>query len=313
MLFHSVFDAKEMEKEKHVIVEEIRMYHDNPLMNIESIFEQALFGGPLGCDIAGTEKHVLQYKRDEVLTFRDQHYYPGNITLVIAGKITEETKKLIEMYFSTEGKSTGKRKAYLRAVYGSREKKHRLLIQHKKTDQVQLMLGFPGFHHTDLRNPAVSVMNTVLGGSMSSRLFVRIREKLGLAYTVKSGADSFRDAGYTFVRAGLEAKNINKAIRAIQEEMTKMIDKGVSERELRDAKTHIHGSLTLSMEDSSSQANWYAHQHLFMDKIFTPGERLAQIEKVSQDDVKKVAKQLFVPKEMRLGIIGDVQEKDIIF
>lgn len=313
MLFHSSFDAKEMEKEKHVIVEEIRMYHDNPLMNLDSIFEQVMFDGPLGCDIAGTEKHVLSYKRDDVLQYRDRYYGPNNMTIVVAGKITEETKRIVEEYFGQYRPKLVKPKPFETARFGSTAKADRLLIQHKKTDQVQLMLGFPGFSHTDPRNAAVSVMNTIFGGSMSSRLFVRIREKLGLAYTVRSGSDTFRDTGYVFVRAGLEAKNVNKAIKAIQEEMKRLIEKGVTKRELADAKTHIHGGLTLSMEDSSSQASWYAKQSLFMDRIYTPQERLALIDAVTQEDVQKVAKQLFVMKDMRVGIIGDVEASSVVY
>lgn len=313
MLFHSVFDAKEMEREKHVIVEEIRMYNDNPLMNIESVFEQVMFSGALGWDIAGTEKHVLGYHRDDVLAFHAKHYHPGNMTIVVAGNITDETKRLIEAYF---GSFTMKRPAVRPvppAAFGSSAKKDRILVHHKKTDQVQLMLGFPGFTHTDPRNAAVTVMNTILGGSMSSRLFVRIREKLGLAYSVRSGSDTFRDIGYVFVRAGLEAKNLNKAIAAIQEEVGKIAAKGVTKRELDDAKTHIHGALTLSMEDSSSQASWYAKQALFMDQLYTPQDRLARIEKVTREDVQKVAKQLFVMNQMRVGIIGDVDVNNVKF
>lgn len=313
MLFHSTFDAKEMEKEKHVIVEEIRMYHDNPLMNIDSIFESVMFAGPLGSDIAGTEKHVLSYKRDDVLQFRKKYYHPGNMTVVVAGKITDEVKRVVEEYFGSHKMPASKTKSYQAAAFGGAAKKDRILIEHKKTDQVQMMLGFPGFSHTDPNNAIVSVMNTILGGSMSSRLFVRIREKLGLAYTVRSGADTFRDTGYVFLRAGLEAKNINKAIAAIKQEIEKIITKGVTKRELADAKTHIHGGLTLSMEDSSSQASWYAKQALFMDRLYTPQERLALIEAVTQEDVQRIAKQVFVMNQMRVGIIGDVEEKNIVF
>ncbi len=148
---------------------------------------------------------------------------------------------------------------------------------------------------------------------MSSRLFVRIREKLGLAYTVRSGSDTFRDTGYVYIRAGLEAKNINKAIAAIKEEIGKIVTKGVTKRELQDAKTHIHGGLTLSMEDSSSQASWYAKQALFMDRLYTPQERLAGIEAVTREDVQRVAKELYHMHQMRVGIIGDIDESSIVF
>lgn len=313
MLFNSTFDAKEMEREKKVVVEEIRMYNDNPLMNIDSIFEQVMYSGHLGWDIAGTEAHVMGYKRDDVLAYHQMYYQPSNMTIVLAGNVTEKTRVLIDTYFGQHVGKGKKPRDPAPSVFGGAPKKERIRVQKKQTDQAQLMLGFPGFSYMDPKNAAVSVMNTILGGSMSSRLFVRIREKLGLAYTVRSGTDTFHDTGYVFIRAGLEAKNINRAIAAVKDEIQKMIEKGVSKRELQDAKTHIHGALTLSMEDSSSQASWYAKQSLFMDKLRTPQERLALIDAVTQEDVRAIAKEIFVMNRMRVGIIGDVEEKTIVF
>ncbi len=155
MLFHSTFDAKEMEKEKHVIVEEIRMYNDNPVMNIDSVFESVMFDGFLAHDIAGTEKHVLNYKRDDVLAFRRKYYHPGNMTVVVAGKITDEIKQIVEEYFGSHKMPSVKTKPFEPARFGSAAKKDRLFIQQKKTDQAQMMLGFPGISHTDPRNAVV--------------------------------------------------------------------------------------------------------------------------------------------------------------
>ena len=309
MLFNSKFDAKEMEREKGPIVEEIRMYRDNPLMNIENIFEDLLYQGcPLGRDIAGSEKHVMSYKRDEVLAFKNKYYQPQNMTIVVSGNVDGSTK-LIEQYFGSE-KNKGKiNKSFKEYKFGS-EKIH---VQNKATDQVQLMLGFPGLKHNDKNNPVSAVMNTIFGGSMSSRLFIEIRERRGLAYLVRSGGDNFRDTGYQSVRIGLESKNINKAIAVVKSEMEKLIKKGPSKREVEDAKTHIHGGLTLSFEDSSVQASYYANQSLFADKIKTPEQRLREIDKVTKEQVQILAKKVFNWKKIRLAIIGDVEESDIKF
>ncbi len=314
MLFHSKFDAKEMEREKGPIIEELRMYKDNPVMNIDTIFENTLYAGcPLGRDIGGTPKHVRSYRRDEVLAYRDKYYVASNMTIVVAGKITEHTKQWVEEFFGEEKSPRAPSKIFKPSVYGPTEKAKRLIVEEKKTDQVQLMLGFPGFPYGAKENPAAAVMDTILGGSMSSRLFIQIRERRGLAYMVRSAEEQFRDAGYLSVRMGLEAKNINKAVAVVKSGIEKIQAKGVTKRELDDAKTHMHGSVTLSMEDSSAQANWYARQALFMDRIHTPEEKLKEIDAVTLPQIQALARQVYDMKKMRVAVIGDVKSGDIRF
>ncbi len=314
MLFNSLFDPKEMEREKNVIVEEIRMYHDNPLMHIDTLAESIMFdGSPLGWDIAGTAKHVLSYQRDDVLQYRDKYYQPSNMKIVIAGAIGTDAHELIETFFGPHTDQHKPQHTYKPVQYGSTAKSKRLVIDSKPTNQVQMMIGFPGFTHTDKRLPAQSVMNTILGGSMSSRLFIQIRERRGLAYMVRSGAEEFRDGGYAFVRAGLEAKNINKALSVIQSEIEKMVEKGVTPRELEDAKTHIRGSFTLDLEDSSTQANYYARELLFQPKVETPEEILARVDLVTREEVQAVAKKLLNWNQARVAIIGNVEAEDVTF
>ncbi|MBT3538818.1 insulinase family protein [Candidatus Parcubacteria bacterium] len=314
MLFDSVYDKKEMEREKGVIVEEIRMYKDNPLMNIDNIFEDLMYEGcPLGRDIAGTEKHVLGYNRKDVLDYRDKYYEPQNMIITVSGAVDEKTKKLIKKYFGSRKNKRSSSKSFKPHCFGSGKKEDRLLIEHKETDQAQLMIGFPGFKYNDKRNVVEGVMNTILGGSMSSRLFIQIRERRGLAYMIRSGSDNFRDTGYAYVRAGLDAKNINKAIEVIKKEIEKIVKKGVTKKELEDAKTHIRGSLTLSLEDSGAQASWYARQVMFVPKIKTPEQRLAEIDNVTNEDIKRVAKQIFKWDKMRVAVIGNVKKEDVKF
>lgn len=314
MLFESKFDVKEMEREKTVIVEEIRMYNDNPLINIENIFEKVLYDGcPLGRDIAGTEGHVLAFERVDVLGFKERHYQPKNMTIVLAGNITKQTKDFVEQYFGQEKNKEEVSKIFRPYKFGSAEKKNRINIQHKATDQSQLMLGFPGLPYGHKDEVTVSVMNTILGASMSSRLFIQIRERRGLAYMIRSGTEKFRDTGYVYVRAGLEAKNINKAIAVIKDEINKIINKGVTKRELQDAKTNIHGSLTLSLEDSSVQADWYAKQSLFSKEIKTPEQKLKEVGKVTNDQIMATAKRIFQMNKMRVAVIGGVEKNQLEF
>ncbi|MFA4831409.1 MAG: pitrilysin family protein [Patescibacteria group bacterium] len=313
MLFNSKFEAKEMEKEKAVIVEEIKMYNDNPLMNIGNIFEEVMYQGcPLGWDIAGTAKHVLEYTRQDVLAYQNKYYQPGNLTVALAGAVKNNVENLIEQYFGSK-RNKKVNQHFSKANFGSAAKNERIKVQKKQTDQIQLMIGFPGFKYNDKRNYSFAVLNTILGGSMSSRLFIRIREKLGLAYMIRSGTDNYQDTGYVYVRAGLDARNLNKAIIEIKNEINKIVEIGATKRELDDAKTHLRGSLVLSMEDSSAQASWYVRQALFAEKIESPEDKLKKIDEVSFDDIQKAAGQVFKMDRMRVAVIGDVEVDSIVF
>ncbi|KKQ27717.1 MAG: Peptidase M16 domain protein [Candidatus Magasanikbacteria bacterium GW2011_GWC2_37_14] len=328
MLNNSKFDAKEMAKEKKVIVEELRMYNDNPLINIENVFENLIFKDTdLGRNIGGSETSVLNLPRAEVLKYYHNFYAPENTYIAVAGAVGGNTVKLIEKYFghvnpakaghvASHAKSLHSRvpsRNYSPAKFGPETKTARIAVEKKPTDQVQLMLGLPGLDHNDKRNEVLSVLNTILGGSMSSRLFSEIREKRGLAYMVRSGEMNYRDTGFFDVRMGLEAKNINGALQVVKKEMEKIIKSGVTVKELKDAKTHLHGALTLSMEDSSTQASWYLQQALFLNEIKTPAERLKEIDRVTNVQIKKLAKEIFVWNKVRVAIIGNVEKENIKF
>ena len=314
MLFNSTFDPREMEREKGPIVEELRMYKDNPIMNIDNIFEDLMYAGcPLGRDIGGTEKHVLGYKRPDVLAYRDKYYGPNNMTIAVAGKMDEDVKDRIFHYFGKEKNKKNPSKVFKPYCFGSATRDDRIIVQQKKVDQAQVMMGWPGFEYGHKNNPVAGVMNTILGGSMSSRLFIQIRERRGLAYTVRSGSENYRDTGYLYVRAGLEPKNINKAIKVIWQEIKKLQEKPVSIRELSDAKTHIRGAITLSMENSSAQADWYGRQALLMPDIKSPEDRLAEIDKVSAEQIQALAKKVYKRNQTRVAIIGDVEKDRVKF
>lgn len=313
MLFNSVFDAKEMEKEKGPVIEELKMYRDNPLMNIDNKFEETLFKSPLGRDEGGTDEHVKSYKRPDVLAYRDKYYDVSNLTLIITGNIPANIDELIKTYFGSYKKQANPSHTFKPATLTSAKKEDRILVQEKKADQSQLMMGFPAYAHGHKDLPVLAVMNVILGSSMSSRLFMKIREQHGLAYVVRSGYEKFRDAGYFYISAGLDAKNINKAIAIINKECEKLTKTAVPKQELMDAKTHLRGTFMLSLEDSSNQAEWYAQQALFKKKIETPEEYLTKIDKVTKEDILRVSKQIFKPNALRVTIIGDAKKEDIKF
>lgn len=315
MLFHSTFDPKEMEREKTVIVEEIKMYNDNPLMNIDNIFEEVMFKGcRLGDDIAGTAKHVLSYKREDVLAYRDKYYQPSNMHVVIAGAQHEKLGEYIEEYFGTYKDEKKPSKTMSPGIVGPSKKEERIIVQRKEIDQAQLMLGFPAFAEADYNNLApLGVLDTVLGGSMSSRLFIKIRERLGLAYMVRSGIEEYHDTGYFYIRVGLDPSKINKAIAAIKKELEKIKDKGVTKRELEDAKTHFRGSLTLAMESSNSLARWYGQMAMSKGKTISPTEWMDRVDSVTQKEVQDIANKVLKENQMRVAIIGNIDKNEVQF
>lgn len=313
MLFNSVFDAKEMEKEKGPVIEELKMYRDNPLINIDNLFEETMYKLPLGGDEGGTDKHVASYRRPDVLSYRDKYYDPANMIIIVTGNLPDNIRDMVETYFGGQKSSVKPSRAFKPGVLGGTGKMERIRVQEKKIDQTQLMMGFPAFPHDHKDMATLGVMNVILGESMSSRLFVKIREQHGLAYVVRSGHEHFRDTGYIQVSAGLDKKNVNKAIAIIKKELEKLCTTPVTKQELLDAKTHKRGSFMLSMENSSNQAEWYAKEALFHKNIQTPEQYLEKVDKVTKEDIMRLAKKLFRMNQMRVAVIGDIQAKDVVF
>jgi len=320
MVFNSKMDAVEMEKEKGVIVEELRMYEDNPIMFINLLFDRLIFGDcPLGWDEGGSKETVRGLNHDDLWGYYKSAYAPKNMVLVVAGNFNNvKLKKLVDKYFVDKKgepvKEKRDKKSFVGFVWPSKKLDlvDRVEVQEKKVDQAHVILGFPGLDHNSPQRYAAVVMSYILGGGMSSRLFVEVREKRGLAYMVHSGSTNFRDTGMAYVRAGLNPDRLSEALQVIKEELNKMVKDGVTERELADAKNSISGRMALSMEESNAQAEWFAKEFWLMNKMETPDELVKKVKKVTAQEVKNVAKKLFDFSEMRLSVIGPITKDKIL-
>lgn len=303
MLFHSKYDAKEMVKEKKVIQEEIKMYEENPIMHLEDMLEEAMFNGHvLGRNIAGTSESMTKMKRDDVIKYRDQFYVPENMVVIVSGKVPKDILKLLEAGF---GKVAHAKRANFENVYmPTKQSGLPLRRQEKPLEQIQVALGFPipGRAHDD--SYALKVLATILGGTMSSRLFIQVREKRGLCYTVRANAEQYDDVGLLSVRAGLDAKRLPLAAKVIIAELKKIAKDGVTPKELSDAKEHWRGALTLQLEDSSARAEFFGRQELFEGKVETLDERMNRVDVVKAADIKRVAREYLNPAKMSLAVIG---------
>lgn len=309
ILQNSKFELEEMEREKNVIVEEIKMYHENPLMRIDDLFEETIFeGSRLGLDIAGTKESVLNMKRNDVLNFKNTAYKPQNITVVLAGAVDESIIKLVMDQFEKFEQKSNDELFYKK--YENQQNGIRINIDKRDTEQIQLVLGF---HSKEYRHPSVPVLKilgNILGGNMSSRMFIEIRERLGLCYSVSAGFDNYIDTGHFCVRAGLDKHRIKEAILAIKNEFIKIKQNGITQEELKRAKDYIEGKTVLNFEDTYEWARWYATQSVMGVPLKTPQERLNNLLQVSIDDVNKLAQEIIDFNMSNLAIVGDAPSKD---
>jgi predicted Zn-dependent peptidase len=285
-----LFDPEEMTKEKKVIFEEINMVEDTPDDLVMELLTEAFWPNhPLGRPILGTKRSVAKFKREELATFFKEVYRPKNILISAAGHLDhKEASALIHRHFGAlapggKGKNGGPPRAASRIVTRSK----------KELEQVHLCLAAPAFSQTNPDRYGLYIMNTVLGGSMSSRLFQNVREKRGLVYSISSGVTSYSDAGVLTVYAGTSLDSVDQVVRLTIEEFRRMKGDTLPAEELRRAKDHLKGSLMLSLENTGSRMSHLARQEIYFERRFSLDEILGGIEAVTADDVCRIADKIF--------------------
>ncbi len=304
MIFHSRYDQAEIDRERGVIIEEINMYEDNPRMHIEDLLEAELFpNSTLGWNIAGPREVIRKVTRDQLIAYRDAYYIPSRMVVVLAGKLPKDALAQLQKTFGAVKRPTGKDKPFKKFVPPKKLARTHA-CQHKETEQVQFGMAFHGLKLGHTNGAAASLLANILGGTMSSRLFIQIRERRGLCYSINASHQPLEDIGVFAIMAGLEKKRLGEAITAIIAELKLVAAKGVTPEELRRAKDNIRGRTTLGFEDSATQAEWYGKQWLFQGKLETPEERMRRFDKVSPADVMRVAKAIFKPTAMASAVIG---------
>ena len=302
MLVNSKFEDKELRRERKVIMEEIHMYKDNPMMHIEDVIEGAIFdGGSLGRNIVGDQKSMDAITRAAMLAYRNAYYVPSRTLVVVAGAIGEGALASIEKLF---GSIPQRKSAKEFSKFAGKQSAVRAVVEHKDTEQIQLALGFPAYSYFDKRLPALTLLGNILGGTMSSRLFIKIRSRMGLAYFVRAGADAFEDTGVFMIRAGLTKSRIDEALKTICKELVKIRDNGVTAAELKRAKENIRGRIVLELEDSSDLAGFFGKQELYTNEVKTPEEKFAEINAVAAADVKAAARDIIRQSRASLALIG---------
>jgi len=309
MLTESLFKEEEIEREKGVIVEEINLYNDTPMRNIGNIYEKLLYGDtPMGRDIAGHKSTVTKFNRKDFIDYMDSLYSADNMTVVIAGNFDKE-----EIFKEIKNRFSGikKFKTATREKVIDIQSKPLVSLVKKVTDQAHFALGVRtvGLDNEHDRYP-LSILSSILGGGMSSRLFYEVREQRGLSYYVRTNADEYTDCGYMATFVGADPKRLEEAIKVVRDEYEKIIsDDEITPEEVLKAKEYSKGHFVLSLEDSQSVAVLYAMQDILEDAIETPEQIIDKIEKVTIDDVKRVAKRYMDTKNLSLAVIGNFDEK----
>ncbi len=310
MFNESLFDAEEIEKEKGVIIEEMRMVKDNPDRYVSHLYDQLLFGDqPLGWDVIGTEETVSSFKREDFINYVKTRYTTENVALVFAGNLPDNILELAEQYmgqFVTKG--TVKSESFQQPTYSY----PKVDIFFKQTDQAKLVMGVPGFDRKDPKRYATRILAVVLGSGMSSRLWREIRQNRGLAYYVGCDHDVMDDVGQFVAYSGIKLDKIEEGIKIIKEQFEKTAQELIPEEEIQKAKDMIRGRVALSSESTNFLAEHFGIKYVHDGELETFEEFLKKIDAVTADQVQAVAKELFTGKEYTVQIIAPLKDTSAI-
>ena len=305
VLFDIVSNSKltpaDIERERMVILEELKMYQDQPQDHVQNLFEEIIWPAhPLGRDIAGTERSVASLTRDDILEFANAHYRLPNLVMGAAGALDEdELLRAVTPRLTLPGDLDGAAAAEAPGALGGPN----LLLRRQRTEQAHVCFGVRALSYLHPDRYALDLMNTVLGEGMSSRLFLNIREKLGLAYDVHSFTQKHRDTGYLGVYLGVDPSRAVRAVEAALAELRAMAASELADDELDRAKEFTKGRLRLELETTNGVAFWLTYQQLVMGEIRTIEDELAMVDAVTAADVRRVAGDI-LSGPMQMAVIG---------
>lgn len=304
LVLHPRFRDEDIEKEKGVILEEIKMEADSPDYLVHEIFSSNFWKDhPLGKPILGTPQSVKRFDQEMIRSFYSAVYAPSNLIVTAAGNLTHDgLVALAREHLESLPPGPGPAADVAPSTHA------RIALRNKKAlEQVHLCLGVPSYPLPHQERFACYVLNTLLGGGMSSRLFQNIRERQGLAYAVFSELNPYRDTGCLSIYAGSSIESARKVVESILNEFRDLKERQVPDEELRRAKDHLKGSLMLSLESTSSRMSNLARQELYFGRFFTLDELVESIESVSGADVQRIAQTFFEPKQIGLTVLGNLE------
>jgi predicted Zn-dependent peptidase len=302
MLRHSKFDPEEIEREKGVILEEMNMYIDTPRDHIGTVYETLVFGdNPLGWETLGTKETIRGATRDTFLDYVDEWYTPERMVVGVSGKVGEGLKPMLEELLGDMSANGDRRPAPAEPPRGTGP---HVSVYEKQADQAHLILGVPSYPVEHPDRYALQLLSTVLGGGMSSRLFIEVRERRGLAYYVYGLNHSYTDAGSLYAQAGVDINRIDDAVSTIGTELRKVATEAVPADELDKAKSFAKGRFVLQLETSQGLIMFGLRREVLEGRTPDPEEIIAELDKVTAEDVQRVARDLVERQGLQLAVIG---------
>ncbi|MSQ61146.1 MAG: insulinase family protein [Dehalococcoidia bacterium] len=303
LLRSPIFDAAEMERERGVILEELATVADSPAQQAEVLLDQLMWPDqPLGWDVAGTPESVRALPRERLCAYVAQQYVPANVVVSVAGAV-DHSEVVAAITVALGDWTGGKAGTWSPARLENSHAPHVGLVS-RRSEQAHLELAVPGLHSEHPDRQALAVLSTVLGEGMSSRLFMEVRERRGLAYDVHAYVSHFRDAGAFTVYAGVDPKRVDEALGAVTEQLALVREKGIEQRELIKARELMKGRLLLRMEDTRGVSGWFGAQEMLLSRIRTVDDVVAEVDAVDAAAVHRVARTLLRPEEYHLAIVG---------
>lgn len=302
MLVNSTLPEEEIKREAQVILQEMAREEDSPDQRVFEVFTDLMYPNQaLGRRVIGSEKTLLKIRRENLYDYIDSLYGPQNTVVSIAGPMkTSQVVATIKQYLRLPKRELRRGWEPYQAKIGG----GRISIYPKETEQIHMILGLSTFPRDDKRTPTISVLNTILGYGMSSRLFVNVRERKGLAYSIGSGNEYFHDTGMWFCYGGIVTNKIDLAIEGVLSELKLLQDELVSDQELAEAKEKVRGRFVLGLETTNALADYYGKQILLEKEVETPLQWLEKIEDVTAGDIRTLAQTLFTTENLHLALIG---------
>lgn len=301
MLSNSKFETEEIEREKGVIIEELNMYEDNPMMHVEDVLESCLYGDtPAGWDTIGTKKNIQSFKRADFLRYFRRQYGAKSVSVILSGAIYKNDKEAAAKIFGSLPLNPWRDKAAVK------EKQARPAFKAvaKATDQINLALALRTVPVGHPQEPALKLLSVILGGSMSSRLFISLRERSGLAYYVKTTTEFYSDSGYLSTQAGIPKGKTEEAVKIIISEYRRIANEDVSAEELKRAKDIISGRLLMQLEASDELASWYGRQAVLRNRLSDPDELEKKLKALTLADIRRAAAMIMKNDGLNLALIG---------
>jgi len=307
MYLNPLFDENEIKKEKGVIIEEMRMYKDLPQKHVHDVLSELLYGDqPAGWNVIGTEENLHAFKKDDFTSYCAAHYVSGATTVIVSGSFDEKKAlKAIELAFASASKEAKQGKKPVAVSQTSPQVK----AEFKETDQAHLAIALRTFPVDDARIPAMQLLSAILGGGMSSRLFAKMRDELGICYYISASHTPYTDVGELTIAAGLDNSRVEEGLKGILGEFRRLRDELVGEAELKKAKDYIAGTTMLELETSDARAEFCGYQEILKRRIDSPDEIIERINKVTAEDVRKLARDVFTDSGLNMAIIGRYKDE----